>query len=64
MVWKWVIFGAWAFRVCDFSRVYEVLDFMFEADISVCGMSNGLVEVAVAIWVISWAIRAQWFHID
>ena len=37
--------------------VYEVLDFMFEADTSIYGMSNGLVEVSVAVW-------AQWFYID
>ena len=49
VVWKWVIFGAWVFRVYDFSRVYEVLDFLLEADIGVCVMSNGLVEVAVAV---------------
>ena len=44
------------FKVCDFSRVYEVLNFMLEADTGVCGMSNGLVEVAVTVWVIAWAI--------
>ena len=54
--WKGVGFSVWVFRVCDFFRVYEILNFMLEADTGVCGMSNGLVEVTVTVWDIAWAI--------
>ena len=34
-----------------FSRVYEVLDFMLEADTNICGMVSNLVELTVVVWV-------------
>ena len=57
VVWKRVGFGVWIwvgfFRVCDLSRVYEALDFMFKAKKSICGMASNLVELTVAVWVIA-----------
>ena len=33
-----------------FSRVYEVLDFMLEADTSICGMASNLMKLTAAVW--------------
>ena len=63
MAREWIISSTWIFRVCDFSRVYEVLNFMLEADTGVCGVSKDLVEVAVTIRVITWAIQVWCFRI-
>ena len=51
MVKERIIFGAQVFRVCDFSRVYEILNFMLEADTSIYGMASNLVKLTIAVWV-------------
>ena len=64
MVKERIVLGGRVFRVYDFLRVFKVLNFMLEADTGICRMSNGMVEVTVVVWVISWAIWAQWLHVD
>ena len=51
-----IIYGILVFRVYDFYRVYKVLDFMFEANVVICGVVEVLVEFAVLVWVITWDI--------
>ena len=57
VVWKRVGFGVWVWvclvRICDLSRVYEVLDFMFQAHARIGGMASNLVEFTVTVWVIA-----------
>ena len=64
VVWKRVGFGVWIwvgfFSVCDLSRVYEVLDFMFKADTGICGMASNLVELAITVWVIARYVWVWW----
>ena len=63
VVWKRIIHSARIFKVYDFSRVYKVLDFMFEADAVICKVVDVLVEFAVLIWVITWGIWVWWVWI-
>ena len=64
IIWKRVGFGVWIwvgfFRVCDLSRVYEVLDFMLEVDTNICGMASNFVELTVAVWVKTRYIWVWW----
>ena len=54
MVKERIIFGVlvWVFKVYDFFRIYEVLDFMFKAHAGVSRLFEVLVEFAVLVWVI------------
>ena len=55
MVKERIIFGVlvWVFGVCYFSRIYEVLDFMFKAHTRVSRMTSNLVKLAIMVWVIA-----------
>ena len=59
---KRVISSAWVFRVCDFFRIYEVLDFMFKAHAGVSRMTSNLVKFTVTVWVKVWSIQVRWFR--
>ena len=60
-----IIFGVlvWVFGVCDFFRIYEVLDFMFKAHAGVSRVFEVLVEFAVLVWVIVWGVWVWWVWI-
>ena len=55
-VWVWVGF----FKVCNLSKVYEVLDVMLEADTSIYGMAKNLMELTVAVWVKTMYVWVWW----
>ena len=50
---KGLVFSVRVFRVYDFSRIYEVLNFMFKAHARVSGMTSNLVKLAIMVWVIA-----------
>ena len=63
IIWKWIIPGVRAFRVYNFSSIYEILDFMFEANAVIYGVFEVLVEFTVLVWVIVWGVWVWWVWI-
>ena len=56
-------FGVRVFRVSDFSSIYEILDFIFEANAIIYGVFKVLMEFIVLVWVIVWGIWVWWVWI-